>query len=169
MEPSKEQKPYQAQTKQKSAKQRDKKPFQLTDGSKQEAMLERMIMSRMNALLKLWGGTIIRNENMIYVAKNSKHIEVVYATFKSSGDLYYDLVIRDTLTGHRLAHVEYEFAQGSEVIPDPDGHGVAFSNAKNQASLFADSVSEFVRIVSSADRAYNESLEKAKQLLPRST
>lgn len=144
-----------------------RRPLVLNSATKQEAQMERLIVSRMNALVKLLGGTVRRNENTISLVVASKHVEIQYVTYAHNGELLYDLVLRDTLTDHRMVHVEYVFDHGNEVIPLSDHSSVVFSNARNQAEVFAESLVEFIRQVTSAARAYTEALEHAKQLLPR--
>lgn len=146
-------------------------PYELSTSTKQEALLERMLVSRMNALIKLWGsGTLVRESNRIGLTFTPRHMEIMYETFidtANESDLYYTLVIRDTITGYRVAHTQYKFAEGGEALPVSDRSSIVFSNTRDQAKVFAESLDEFCRLVNAADKMYATAIAAAKELLPR--
>jgi hypothetical protein len=137
---------------------------------RKQAKLERLLVTRMNALAKMWSTRMTRPvENNLRVYSSKKGVMVSYDIVEDNGTLAYELKVVDDLSGRTVHHATIPFQEdgNGELIPNSHGNGVVFANSKFQANLFAESMTEFVRVLRMADRNRNEIVEQASKLLPR--
>ena len=142
----------------------------IDDLERKQAKLERIIVTRMNALAKLWSTKLRRPTDTVFrVYSEKRSVEVSYDVYVDGKDLSYELKVHDDLSGRTVYHVTIAFPdEGNEVIPNQYGNGIVFGNSSSQARVFAESMAEFVRILHLAEANRNEIVEKASKLLPRS-
>lgn len=141
----------------------------IDDLERKPAKLERLLVTRMNALARLWSTRMTRPvENNLRVYSSKKGVMVSYDIVEDNGMLAYELKVVDDLSGRTVYHVTIAFNDdGNEIIPNQNGNGIVFSNSSAQARVFAESMAEFVRVLHLAEVNRNEIVEKASKLLPR--